>query len=103
MLDVKEAHFDKSTDTGGTRTYYCPKMGPVTIPIMPWAGLWKFVHQPDLIGHDYHFNEFDAASGKAFGGERTLVGRKEVSRNRSCTAHSPPTRYSSSGRSWRAK
>jgi len=29
---------------------------------------------------DYHFDEFDAASGTAFGGERTLVGRKEVSR-----------------------
>jgi hypothetical protein len=41
---------------------------------------WKVVHQPDLIGHDYHFDEFDVASGTAFGGERTLVGRTEVSR-----------------------
>jgi hypothetical protein len=38
------------------------------------------VHQPDLIGRDYHFDEFDAASGTAFGGERKLVGHKEVSR-----------------------
>ncbi len=93
ILDVKEARFDiaddqrmtislavEPTHSGGTMTYYCPKMGPVTVPLMPWAGQWKYVHQPDLIGHDYHFDEFDAASGTAFGGERTLVGRKEVSR-----------------------
>ena len=92
-LDVKEARFDiaddqrmtialavEPTNSGGTMTYHCPKMGPVTVPVMPWAGEWKFVHQPDLIGRDYHFDEFDAASGTAFGGERTLVGRKEVSR-----------------------
>ena len=93
VLDVKEARFDiaddqrmtislavEPTNSGGTMTYKCPRMGPVTIPIMPWAGEWKFVHQPDLIGRDYHFDEFDAASGTAFGGERTLVGHKEVSR-----------------------
>lgn len=93
VLDVKEARFDiaedqrmtislavEPTNSGGTMTFYCTKMGPVTVPLMPWAGQWKFVHQPDLIGHDYHFDEFDAASGTAFGGERTLVGRKEVSR-----------------------
>jgi len=92
-FDVKEARFDiaddermtislavEPTNSGGTMTYHCPKMGPVTVPVMPWAGQWKFVHQADLIGRDYHFDEFDAASGTAFGGERTLVGRKEVSR-----------------------
>jgi hypothetical protein len=93
ILDVKEARFDiaddqrmtislvvEPTNSGGTMTYYCPRMGPLTVPLMPWAGQWKFVHQPDLIGRDYHFDEFDAASGTAFGGERKLVGHKEVSR-----------------------
>ena len=93
VLDVKEARFDiaddqrmtislavEPTHSGGTMTYYCPKMGPVTVPLMPWSGQWKYVHQPDLLGRDYHFDEFDAASGTAFGGERSLVGRKEVSR-----------------------
>jgi hypothetical protein len=93
VLDVKQARFDiaddqrmtislvvEPTNSGGTMTYYCPRMGPLTVPLMPWAGQWKFVHQPDLIGRDYHFDEFDAASGTAFGGERKLVGHKEVSR-----------------------
>lgn len=93
VLDVNEARFDVADDqrmtislalepthSGGTMTYHCPKVRPITMPIMPWAGNWKLVHQPDLIGRDYHFDEFDAASGTAFGGERKLVGHKQVLR-----------------------
>jgi len=94
VLEVKEARFDVADDkrmtislavapttSGGTMTYFCPKASPITVPLMPWAGQWSFLHLPDLIGHAFHFDEFDAASGTAFGGgERLLVGHKDVSR-----------------------
>jgi hypothetical protein len=95
-LAVTEARFDIAGDQrmtislavaptmgGGTMTFICPKMPyqiPV-LPILPWSGEWQYLHQPDLIGNDYHFDEFESASGLSLAGEPKLVGRKEVTRS----------------------
>ena len=94
-LEVTEARFDIGADqrmtislavaptmSGGTWQWICPSL-PYRWPIMPiisWTGLWGALHQGELIGHDYHFDEFEAASGLSLAGEPKLVGRKEVTR-----------------------
>ncbi len=98
-LEVTEARFDVGSDqrmtislavaptqSGGTWTYICPEAPMIRkimgiLPVPPWAGHWQLLHQPDLIGREYHFDEFEAASGLSLAGERKLVGRKEVTRS----------------------
>jgi hypothetical protein len=94
-LAVPEARFDVGADqrmtislavaptmSGGTMTFRCPKVTFPVMPILPWSGEWQYLHQGDLIGREYHFDEFEAASGLSLAGDRKLVGRKEVTRTR---------------------
>jgi len=97
-LEVTEARFDVGSDqrmtislavaptnSGGTMTFICPGVKFHIMPLLPW-GVWQALHQPDLIGREYHFDEFEAASGLSLDGERKLVGRKEVTRGVGLTA-----------------
>lgn len=95
-LGVTEARFGFSGETGmaillaveptmsgGTMHFICPEtplpLGPM--PLMPWTGEWKYVHQPDLIGETYHFDQFETVPGADLGTERTLIARKVVTRD----------------------
>jgi hypothetical protein len=94
-LAVTEARFDVGADqrmtislamaptmSGGTMAFICPQVRMPVMPILPWSGEWQYLHQGDLIGREYHFDEFEAASGLSLAGERKLVGRKEVTRTK---------------------
>ncbi len=95
-LEVTEARFDVGSDqrmtislavapthSSATLTWICPKL-PTPLPTFGYASwsAWGYLHEPDLIGREYHFDEFEAASGLSLAGERKLVGRKEVTRSR---------------------
>ena len=70
----------RPTDSGGTMTFHCPKMPNISLPIMPWAGQWSYLHQPDVVGDHFHFDKFDVLPVTDFGSSRTLIARKEVKR-----------------------
>jgi hypothetical protein len=95
-LEVTEARFDVAEDQrmtvslavvpkmdGGTMAFICPKL-PMALPVMPilpWAGEWQYLHQPDLLAGEYYFDDFESASGLSLGGGRKLVARKELRRS----------------------
>ncbi len=96
-LEVTEARFDVGADqrmtislavaptmSGGTWQWICPKIPHrFSATLLPWSGNSQWLHGGDLIGREYHFDEFDAVPGVEFGEGRTLIGSKEVSRNTS--------------------
>jgi hypothetical protein len=99
-LAVTEARFDVAADERmtislavaptmdqGTWRLICPRLPPIAQmvfdqPIFSWMAHWAYLHQPDRIGNEFHFDEFESASGLALSGDRKLVGHKEVSRSK---------------------
>jgi hypothetical protein len=68
---------------GGNVGIACSRPFPVpTLPAIGWTGEWQFLHEQDLIGQEFHFDEFESASGRALAGERKLIGHKEVNRSK---------------------
>lgn len=91
VLQVKEARFTGEkdmaisldvdpTNSGGTMVWHCPKAPDMALPIIPWAGQWKYLHQQDAVAEHFHFDGFDVPPATDFGGERKLIGRKEITR-----------------------
>ena len=71
----------RQTAPGGTLQLTCPNQPvPLVLPSQMFAGPWIALHQPDRVGMDYRFREFETPAGTTSAGGRTLVARKEVTR-----------------------
>ena len=73
-LDVKEARFDvpgegamtiellvQPTNSGGTLTMTCPKIGAVSVPLIPFSQEWRYVHEADRQELHYRLDQFEIA------------------------------------------
>ena len=91
-LDVKEARFDvpgegamtiellvQPTNSGGTLTMTCPKIGAVSVPLIPFSQEWRYVHEADRQELHYRLDQFEIAPAGS-GEGRTLIGSKDVTR-----------------------
>jgi len=112
VLDVKEARFDiaddkrmtislavEPTNSGGTMTYYCPKMGPVTVPVMPWRGSGSSCISRISSGTiTTSTSSTPPRERPSEGSARWSAARRSLARQSGTGLSSPPRRHSSSGR-----
>ena len=59
----------------------CPKTPPITFPTMPLANEWRYVHEADRKELGYTFEDFDVPANAPANGDRTLIGRKQMTRS----------------------